>query len=95
MCKIAVEMMTRGNRPSLDTPRKVMRYFTGNLSLRYIEGRWREKTQLLWGDLKGATRRTIDTNEFETTLACLAKQVNTHADASVNIALQCLPPPLP
>ena len=66
MCKIAVEMMTRGNRPSLNTPRKVMRYLTGNLLLRYIESRWREKTQLLYGDLKGATRRIIDTNEFET-----------------------------
>ena len=43
-----------------------MRYFTGNLSLRYIESRWREKIQLLYGDLKGATRRIFDTNEFET-----------------------------
>ena len=50
----------------MDTPRKVMSYVPGNLSLRYIEGRWEEKTQLVQGDLKGATRRIIDTNEFET-----------------------------
>ena len=83
MCKIAVEMMTRGNRPSLNTPRKVMRYFTGNLSLRYIESRWREKTQLLYGDLKGATRRIIDTNEFET-IPSLSGQAGKYTRRSIN-----------
>ena len=43
-----------------------MGYVPGNLSRQNIEGRWEEKTQLEQGDLKGVTRRIIDTNEFET-----------------------------